>query len=300
MIVQPKESNNTVSTNYNPTSYALLSQTNLPHIDTNPTSSTSSINTNYTHVNKQSHDNTNNNNQNSDTFNITNQTQNFNNIHNIPINEFFYIPFSNDPIKIPFLTIASHNIQEKYNNKLSDIITNMITKNIHILHICETNLTRPKGEITYEQKFETQTYNINNPINPNLTHTFYIINNPDPNRKGSGNAFILSSFIYKHKSKITTIESRYITINLCFKKRNNIKIIGIYIPPKSSPSLKETSYNEILSNFQSTIVQDTTKHIHTNSNTLTLLVKDFNINPNSNNISTKQKTFLQSLKKYIS
>jgi exonuclease III len=223
-----------------------------------------------------------------------NTEQNLNNVRNLTNYSHYYTPFSNNPSNIAFLNIASHNIQKAYNKKLSDIITNMMIKNIHILHICETDLIRTSTEATYDRGFEKHTYKINNHINPNITHEWYIINNLDPKYHGSGNAFILSLFIYKHLSKITTIKECYIKITLTFKECNNFQIIGVYIPHKNS---KNIDYNDTLQLFQESLHKDIS--LTYNNKQKFIILGDFNINPYLRTISIKQKKFLSLFKNFF-
>jgi hypothetical protein len=224
-----------------------------------------------------------------DTTNIETNLLNVRNLNNY---SYSYTPFSNQIQNIPFITVASHNIQRSYNNKLSDIIITMMNKNIHILHICETNLIRTASEDTYEKPFLLQTYDIQDLLNPSITHRWHIINNPDPKNRGSGNAFIISSFCYQHISNIKSIKGRYLNITLTFKKQNNFHIMGIYIPNKQSNQYTNTTLLEL-----KTLINNNLPLSQNNNNKI-IIMGDFNINPSSTSTSKIEKDFFTFLKSY--
>jgi exonuclease III len=210
----------------------------------------------------------------------TTTNTNLTNVRNLSNYYYSHIPFSNNPQNIPYLTFAIHNIQKSYN---ADIIITMMNKNIHILHLCETNLIRSKTENTYENTFETQTYEINDLINPLITHKGVTAASIFRIWVIDYKPFIISSFCQKHLSTIISIPGRYIKLSLTFKKKNNYQIIGLYIPHKNSKN-----YNTFaLSDFQQNLHKHIAPLLHQNNKTL--IMRDFNLNPDSTKLSQKEK-----------
>ncbi|PKY59639.1 hypothetical protein RhiirA4_515966 [Rhizophagus irregularis] len=100
-----------------------------------------------------------------------------------------YLDVSFDYKQIVF---ATHNIQGGFQSKKDKIIELMVTHKIDFLHICETNerdnnfdITKSKAHIKYPV-----------PFNNDFCKFFFIINNPDENKMGSGSRLIISEQLH--------------------------------------------------------------------------------------------------------
>src|SRR5436853_2381456 len=78
----------------------------------------------------------------------------------------------------------------------------------------------------------------------NIEHRYYLINNPD--RQGSGSAFIIDSFFYNHLQKIDSFQGRLIKLKL-FSSRSIYSKSWEYIyTPTIKISLYVLTYKIIL------------------------------------------------------
>ncbi|PKY60996.1 hypothetical protein RhiirA4_485395 [Rhizophagus irregularis] len=109
--------------------------------------------------------------------------------HNTQSTFHNYLDVSFDYKQIIF---ATHNIQGGFQSKKDKIIELMITHKIDFLHVCETNerdnnfdIAKSKAHIKYPV-----------PFNNDFCKSFFIINNPDKNKTGSGSRLIISEQLH--------------------------------------------------------------------------------------------------------
>jgi exonuclease III len=182
--------------------------------------------------------------------------------------------FTNNNInsnQIPHINIATHNIQGAFFSKLHNILIQMISSNIDIMFLTEIHLKKSSES----EKYETQTKSIfYHPTN--TTHTFSIIINHDNIHRSSGTAFILSQEYSKHLQKVDIIERRLIYLTLYFKRRIQLHILGLYIPPNSTDKKFIGKIPAILTSINNFL------HNNFNNNKYGIILGDFNISNKSN------------------
>jgi exonuclease III len=186
---------------------------------------------------------------------------NIENITNNNINHF----------QIPHINIATHNVQGAFFSKLHNILLQMILLKIDIIFLTEIHLL--KSNIT--EKYETQTKEIYH-YPTNTTHTFTLIINHDDIHRSSGTAFILSQEYSKHLQKVDIIEGRLIYLTLYFKRRIQLHILGLYIPPNPTDTKFIRKTHNILTSINHFL------HNNFNNNKYGIILGDFNISNKSN------------------
>jgi ribonuclease HI/exonuclease III len=173
--------------------------------------------------------------------------------------------------QIPHINLATHNIQGAFFSKLHNILFQMISSKIDIIFLTEIHLL--KSNIT--EKYETQTKEIYY-YPTNTTYTFTIIINHDNIHRSSGTAFILSQEYSRHLQKVDIIEGRLIYLTLYFKKRIQLHILGLYIPPNPTEKKFIKKTNDILTSINKFL------HNSFNNNKYGIILGDFNISNKSN------------------
>jgi exonuclease III len=142
----------------------------------------------------------------------------------------------------------------------------MISSEIDIMFLTEIHLKKSSES----EKYETQTKSIfYHPTN--TTHTFTIIINHDNIHRSSGTVFILSQDSAKHLQKVKIIEGRLIYLTLYFKKRIQLHILGLYIPPNPTDKKFLEKISLILTSINNFL------HNNFNSNKYGIVLGDFNI-----------------------
>jgi exonuclease III len=161
--------------------------------------------------------------------------------------------------QIPHINIATHNIQGAFFSKLHNILLQMILLEIDIMFLTSES-----------EKYETQTKSIfHHPTN--TTHTFTIIINHNDIHRSSGTAFILSQEYSKHLQKVDIIEGRLIYLTLYFKRRIQLHILGLYIPPNPTDKKFIGKISPILTSINHFL------HNNFNNNKYGIILGDFNI-----------------------
>jgi exonuclease III len=110
-----------------------------------------------------------------------------------------------------------------------------------------------------------------------IEHTYYLINNPD--RQGSGSAFIIDSFFYNHLQKIDSFQGRLIKLKFFFFKKHIFEIMGVYLHANH----KDQSLRVDLQNRIKTWIEP---NLHKNH---FLILGDFNADPQKFKISNSQR-----------
>jgi exonuclease III len=189
------------------------------------------------------------------------------NYHVTPIDNIQNVPINNINLnQIPNINIATHNIQGAFFSKLHDILIQMISSEIDIMFLTEIHLKKSSES----EKYETQTKSIfYHPTN--TTHTFTIIINHNDIHCSSETVFILSQDSAKHLQKVEIIEGRLIYLTLYFKKRIQLHILGLYIPPNSTDKKFLGKIALILASINNFL------HNNFNNNKYGIVLGDFNI-----------------------
>ncbi|CAB5181197.1 unnamed protein product [Rhizophagus irregularis] len=175
------------------------------------------------------------------------------------------------------IIFATHNIQGGFQSKKDKIIELMVVNKIDFLHVCETNerdnnfdISKSKAHLKYQV-----------PFNNNFSESFFIINNPDKEKRGSGSRLIISEQLHNHlESTIIQTQGRYISTTFNFKNKTKIYTHSIYLPEYHGH--KET-YIDIIDNLFDKLNQQPNKTNH-----VTLLLGDLNINNLNNNTSSSR------------
>ncbi|CAB5168428.1 unnamed protein product [Rhizophagus irregularis] len=200
------------------------------------------------------------------TSKLQNQKNNINNIDNIDTPQI-------EQHSYPTLIFATHNIQGSLNQKRDDLLLYMMEHDIDCLFVCETNIVDPN----FSPTLKTAWQKIIAPIHNNSNNTFYFINNPDLEHRGSGSTFILTEKLHKHLQTTKILDhGRCIKITLNFKNHKIFNIYGIYLPSgkdKSNEHIKKTRLNNICK-----ILFDDIAKTKSRDHTYTTIMGDFNIN----------------------
>jgi exonuclease III len=172
--------------------------------------------------------------------------------------------------QIPHINIATHNIQGAFFSKLHNILIQMISSEIDIMFLTEIHLKKSSES----EKYETQTKSIcYHPTN--TLHTFTIIINHDDMHRSSGTAFILSQDYSKYLQKVKIIEGQLIYLTLYFKRKLQLHILGLYIPPNPTDKKFIEKISPILTSINHFL------HNNFNNNKYGIVLGDFNISNKS-------------------
>ncbi|CAB4487308.1 unnamed protein product [Rhizophagus irregularis] len=174
------------------------------------------------------------------------------------------------------IIFATHNIQGGFQSKKDKIIELMVVNKIDFLHVCETNerdnnfdISKSKVHLKYQV-----------PFNNNFSKFFFIINNPDKEKCGSGSRLIISEQLHNHlESTVIQTQGRYISTTFNFKNKTKIYTHSIYLPVYDQE--RKEIYIDIINNLFEKLNQQPNKTNH-----VTLILGDLNINNLNNNTSS--------------
>ncbi|PKC65442.1 DNase I-like protein [Rhizophagus irregularis] len=176
------------------------------------------------------------------------------------------------------IIFATHNIQGGFQSKKDKIIELMVVNKIDFLHVCETNerdnnfdISKSKAHLKYQV-----------PFNNNFSKFFFIINNPDKEKRGSGSRLIISEQLHNHlESTVIQTQGRYISTTFNFKNKTKIYTHSIYLPEYNH--VHKEIYIDIINNLFEKLNQQPNKTNH-----VTLILGDLNINNLNNNTSSSR------------
>lgn len=144
--------------------------------------------------------------------------------------------------QLEHIKLASHNIQEAFNQNKSLIIQQMYMEKISLLFICEINLINSNSNLANHNATKTITLPEDND-NPEKMTKYIICHNPAPIHRGSRYALIIEESLYKHLQSLKIVlQGRAIESTFSFKNNTKLQILSIYIPASGfKPNAKETN-----------------------------------------------------------